>query len=105
MSFPLLLTLANLDSSIHAVESQLDRLGAGLHVNEEHLIQTMQSACQQGTMLSQQIHAERPDARWSDREDLEELIQELKAAAEERINQQRRARLLDLAGELDAGRV
>lgn len=105
MPFPLLSTLAELDTSTEAIESQLDLLEAALQVSEERLIQTFQAACQTATRLTQQIHAERPDAHWSDRASLEQLIQELKAAADERLNQQRRARVLDLANELDSGRV
>lgn len=105
MSFPLLVTLSDLDSNVEAVESQLDRLYAALPVNEERLVQSFQTANRQATILSQQIEAERAGARWNDRASLEHLIQELKAAAEEKVNQKRRARLLDLANELDAGRV
>jgi len=105
MSFPLHSTLAELDGNVQAIEYQLDRLAAGLPVNEEQLIQTFQAACQTVTRLDEQIHSERSDAQWADRSALEHLVQELKAAAEERLNQQRRARLLDLAAELDSGRV
>ncbi len=105
MSSPIQLMLADLDTSLQAVESQLDRLGAGLPVLEERLAQTFQEACQHARALSGLIQAERPDAQWTDRAALEQLIEELKAAALERRNQQRRARLLELAGELDAGRV
>jgi hypothetical protein len=105
MPFPLFSTLADLDSNTQAIESQLDRLQAGLQVNEEKIVQAFQTACQTAAKLTQQIHAERPDAHWTDRVSLEQLIQELKAAADEKLNQQRRARILDLVNELDSGRV
>ncbi len=105
MSFPLPVTLSDLDSNVAAVESQLDRLYAALPVSDDQLIQSFQTANHQATILSHRILAERADAHWSDRASLEHLIQELKAAAEEKRNQQRRARLLDLATELEAGRV
>ena len=42
---------------------------------------------------------------WSDRQSLEGAIQQLEAAAHERVNQQRRDKLLDLANELEGGTV
>ena len=105
MSFPLLSTLADLDRSLQVAEEQLERLGAGLDVNEQQLSRAIIGACDHAASLTDLIHAERPSAQWQDRASLEALILELKAAEDARRNQQRRSRLLELASELDAGRV
>jgi len=96
--------LADLDSSVQAVQIQLDRVGAGIDVGEELLTQAVIDARGHAVSLRNLISAESADAQWSDRESLGELIQELTAAAEARRIQQH-ARLLELASELDAGRV
>jgi len=105
MSSPIQLVLADLDNNVQALEYQFDCLAAGLAVDEHRVIQALQSASQLAMMLSKLIGAERPGAQWNDRGELEKLIQELQAAAEAKRNQQRSDRLLELANELDAGRV
>ncbi len=105
MSSPLSSVLAQLDESLRAVQNQLDCLGAGLEVNENQLSQAIESACRHSTALGGLILAERPDANWDDRGALENLIQQLEVAAQARRNHQRRTTLVELANELDAGRV
>ena len=105
MSSSLLSTLANLDDSAHTVEVQFDRLEAALPVNEDQLTPAIREACRHALLLSNLVREERPNAQWTDRASLDELIRELQAAAEARKNQQRRDRLFDLASELDTGRV
>ncbi len=105
MSSPFLLALSDLDGSLKAAEAQLACLGASLPVNEELLVQVWQDACQRATALSDLVRAERPNAQWDDRTALDELVHELKTAAEAKRDQERRARLLELADALEAGRV
>lgn len=97
--------LAKLDSSLEAVQLQVDCLRAGLEVNDDQLRQSLTDARQQAAALREMIRAERPDATWVDRKALEQLLQELEIAAKARGNQQRRTKLQQLANELDAGRV
>ena len=105
MSSPLFSILANLDSSARSAEDQLDRLHAGLEVNEQLLIQSIRDACQQAASLSEVIRSEQPEAEWNDRGSLENLILELTEAAEARRIKELQERLLHLAGELEAGRI
>ena len=56
-------------------------------------------------MLCDPIHAERPDADWKYRRALDPMIHAWKVAKARRNQEQRRAKLLDLANELDAGRI
>ncbi len=105
MASPVSSTLTQLDDSVRAWQSQLDRLQAALEVDDEQLRRSLAKACQQAATLCDLVRAERPDAQWRDRKDLDQLIQDLEHAAEERRNQQRRSRLLELADELNAGSV
>ena len=105
MSFPLWSILEKLDDSLRTVQSQVDGLGAALEVDDEQVSQTLMDAWHQVVRLRDLIFAERPEADWSDREALQKLIHELEIAAQARRDQQCRTRLLNLANELDAGRV
>ncbi len=107
MSSPFSSVLEKLDSSLHVVRLQIECLEAGLELNEDQLSRSLTDARQHAAMLRDMVRAERPDATWTDRRALAELIQELEAqiAAEARRNQQRRDRLLELADELDNGTI
>jgi len=105
MSSPFSPALTKLDGSLQTIQSQLDCLRAGLEVNADQLSHSLTDARQHAATLRDLIRAERPDASWIDRMALDQLIHELEIAAEARRNEQRRTKLLDLANELDAGRV
>lgn len=97
--------LAKLDDSLRPLQSNLDRLQAGLEVSDAELFHSLQEAQRNAAAVRDLILAERSDLTWSDRESLQDVIHQLEAAARERINQQRRSKLLDLAKELEAGTV
>jgi hypothetical protein len=97
--------LAKLDASLQPFQSQLERLQAGLEVSDAELFHSLERAQQGAAAVRDLILAERPDSNWSDRESLEQVIQQLEDAARERVNQQRRDKLLELANELEAGTV
>jgi hypothetical protein len=105
MPSPFASALTKLDGSLLAIQSHLDMLQAGLDVNDGQLNQSMSDARHHAASLRDLIRAERPDAKWTDRKSLEHLIHELEIAAKARRNQQRRAKLLELASELDNGLV
>lgn len=105
MSSPFLSELTKLDSSLRTLQTQVDRARAGLEFDEDQLKLTLVEARQQGAALRELIRAENAEATWSDREALEHLILALEIAAEERRKQQRRTKLLDLAGALEAGGI
>lgn len=76
-----------------------------MEFDEEQLARCLNDACQNSTILSDLLQAERPDVTWTDRAALDELIEQLEIAATARRIEQLRVRLLELAEELDAGRV
>lgn len=107
MSSPLSSTLEKLDGSLHTIYSEIDCLGASLEANDDRLIRSLADARQHAAALRDLVRVERPDARWTNRKALDELIHELEVeiAAKAKRNQQRRDKLLALANELDAGKV
>jgi hypothetical protein len=105
MSSPFSHALRKLDDSLQNIQARLDCLGAALEADEDQLNHSLTCAGQHGAILRDLIRAERPDANWSDRRSLEQLIHELETSAEASRQQQRRTKLLELANELDAGRV
>lgn len=97
--------LAKLDASLQPLQFQLDRLQAGLEVSDAELFHSLEEAQQNASAVRDLILAEHSDLSWSDRGSLEQVIQQLEAAAREQVNQQRRNKLLELANELEAGTV
>lgn len=105
MSSPFWSALGKLDSSVHTIQSQIDCLRAALEIDEAKLSQNLMQARRDGALVRDLIRAERADAKWNDRPELEMLIHDLEIAAQERRNQQRRTKLMDLASELEVGKV
>ncbi|MFZ0704237.1 MAG: hypothetical protein WAM71_01450 [Candidatus Korobacteraceae bacterium] len=103
MSSPFSSALGRLDESLQNIRSQLDQLGAALEVNSEQLNNMLADAWVHGEALRDLIRAERPDVKWADRESLGQVVQNLEAAIQR--NQERRAKLLGLAAELEVGSV
>ena len=105
MSSPFFSELTKLDGSLRTIQVQVERLRSGSGDDEEQLKQSIADARQHASVLRDLIRAENADAKWSDREALEQLILALEIAADEKRVQQRRTKLLELANELEAGSV
>jgi len=105
MYSPFSSALIKLDGSLQAIQSQLDSLRAGLEIDDAQLSQSLMEARQHAATLRDLIRADRPDATWNDRNTLDQLVRELDIAAKARRDELRRTKLLELATELDAGRV
>ncbi len=107
MSSPFSSAWETLDDSLLAIHSQIDSLGAGLDVNDDRLIRSLRDARQHAAHLRDLVRAERPDAQWTDREALRQLVRELELelAAKAKRNQERRTKLLELATQLEIGSV
>lgn len=107
MSTPFSSALAQLDSSLDTVHTQINCLEAALEVNDDRLIHSLTDARRHAAKLRDLLRAHRPDAQWDSRRALGQLIQELELeiAAKAKRTQQRREKLLGLADELDAGSV
>ena len=105
MGSPFRSALAKLDDSVQNLEHQLGCLRGGLDVGDDQLWQALNDSHQSAAALREMVRAERPDADWSDRATLEILIQHLECEAQAKRDEQRRARLFELANELDAGAV
>jgi hypothetical protein len=103
MPSPFSSALAKLDDSLQSIRGQLDQLGAAMEVNNEQLNNLLADAWVHGEALRDLIRAERPDAKWMNRESLGQLVQNLEVAILR--NHERRARLLGLAAELEVGAV
>jgi hypothetical protein len=67
-------TLANLDSSIEALELQLASLRAALDCNDQQVTASLTNADHHAATLRDLIRAQRPDAHWMNRGDLDQLI-------------------------------
>ena len=105
MSSPISSALEKLDGSLLALQSEVDCLRAGLEVSDEQLGQRLVEARDHATAVRDLINAERAGARWGNREALNQLIFELETAAQEKVNEERRTRLLELASEFEAGSI
>ncbi|HSY11210.1 MAG TPA: BON domain-containing protein [Verrucomicrobiae bacterium] len=105
MSSRLFSALTQLDRSLQDVQVQVDWLRAGLEVGDDDLQNSLADAYQKAIAVRDLVRAERPNASWSDRPALEQLMQDLEREAQVRLTEQRRARLLALADELNAGSV
>lgn len=105
MSSRLFSALEQLDQSLQDVQVQVDWLHAGLEVGDDDLQASLADAHQKAVAIRDLVRAERPNANWSDRTALERLLHDLEREAQVRLTEQRRARLLDLAEELNAGTV
>lgn len=105
MGSPFRSALAKLDDSVQNLEYQLGCLRGGLDVADDQLWQALDETNQSAAALRGMILAERPDADWSDRNSLELLIQHLEWEAQAKRDEQRRKKLFELAGELDAGSI
>jgi hypothetical protein len=105
MSSPFWSALRKLDDSVHAVQFHVDALRAGLEIDDAKLSHSVMQARRDHSLLQDLIRAERPDAWWNNRSELEMLIHDLEIAAHQRRDEQRRMKLLDLAGEFEAGSI
>lgn len=105
MASPFWSALGRLDTSVKTIQSQVDRLRAALEVDDAELSRGLTEAHRDAALLRDLIFAERADAHWTDRAELDLLIHDLEVAAQEKRNQQRRAKLAELAGELEAGKI
>ena len=96
--------LAKLDESIRVLETQVNRVGAGLDVARDEFVQNVNEARQHADAVREALCAQDPDVKWTNRESLDDWIRELKGAEAGR-NQQRIKKLLDLAEELNGGTI
>jgi hypothetical protein len=105
MGSPFRSALEQLDESLQTIEDQMGSLHGGLEVTENQLWETMDRAQQSATTLRELIYEQRPDANWTNREDLLLLIDELEREAATQVVEARRQKLIDLADELNAGTI
>jgi hypothetical protein len=103
MPSPFSSALGRLDESLQSVRYEVEQLGAALEVDNEQLNNLLADAWLHAETLRGLIHAGHPDAKWVDRESLGKVVQDLDIAIQR--NQERRAKLLSLATQLEAGAV
>jgi HAMP domain-containing protein len=105
MSSPFFSELTKLDASLRVIQAQVDRLRSGFEDDSDQLKQNITEASGHASALRGLIHAQDANSKWSDREALEHLILALEIASDEKRVEQRRRKLLELAGELEAGSI
>lgn len=105
MSSPISSALEKLDGSLLALQSEVDCLKAGLEVSDEQLSQRLAEARQHAVTVRDLVRGERADAKWGDRKALDLLILDLEVAAQAKVSEERRTRLLELAAEFEAGTI
>ena len=105
MGSPFRSALEQLDESLQAIEYELGCLHGGLELGEDQLWESMDRAQQSAAALRELIHEQRPDANWRNREDLLLLIDDLEQEAATQVMEARRQKLIDLADELNVGKV
>ena len=105
MGSPFRSALEQLDESLQTIEDQMGSLHGGLEVTENQLWEAMDRAQQSASTLRELIYEQRPDANWTNREDLLLLIDDLEREAATQVIEARRQKLIDLADELNAGTI
>jgi hypothetical protein len=104
-SSPFRSALGQLDESLQTIEYQMGSLHGGLEVTDDQLWESMETAQQSAATLRELILDQRPDANWVNREDLLLLIDDLEQEAATQVIEVRRQKLIDLADELNAGKI
>ena len=97
--------LASLDDSLSLPYASVGELKAAKSVDVEEVIQQLKAAAESGRELRTLILSELPAATWENREELGALIEEIQKRQYARNLEQLRARLLELASELEGGEI
>ncbi|MGA2905957.1 MAG: energy transducer TonB [Candidatus Korobacteraceae bacterium] len=97
--------LAALDDSLSLPCASVGELKAAKPVDVEEVIQQLKMAAESAHDLRALISSELPGATWENREELDALIEEMRMREQARKLEQLRARLLDLATDLERGEI
>ena len=97
--------LASLDDSLTLPQESLGKLDAGLLIDVAEVIEQLNRAAESGRMVRELVLSELPDASWDNRAELDALLEKIEKINEAREIEQRRARLMALATELERGSI
>jgi len=97
--------LAPLNDGLTLFCESLGRLKTGQPVNVEEVIEQLKMAAESSRNLHDSVLSEMPEACWKDQAELDTILEEIQERAQARELEQRRARLLALAAELEGGRI
>jgi protein TonB len=97
--------LASLDDSLTLPNESLGKLDAGLLIDVAEVIEQLNRAAESGRMVRELVLSELPDASWDNRAELDALLEKIEKINEAREIEQRRARLMALATELERGSI
>jgi len=98
-------TITSLNESLAALQGSLTKLRAAKSVDVTELIDQLKAAAESSRNLRALVLSEMPEASWQGREELENIVEEISRRIEARNLEQRRSRLLALAGELERGTI
>ena len=98
-------TIASLDDSLTVLSESLEKLKAARSVNITEVIEQLKTAAESARNLRALVSAELPEAKWQNREELDDLMAEIQKRVEARNIEQLRSRLLAMAAELERGTI
>jgi len=98
-------TIASLDDSLTVLSESLEKLKAARSVNITEVIEQLKTAAESARNLRALVSAELPEAKWQNREELDDLMAEIQKRVEARNIEQLRTRLLTMAAELERGSI
>jgi len=97
--------LASLDRSLAGLRDSLGQLRAAKAVNITEVTEQLRRAVNSSGIVRELVLSELPEASWESRVELDTLVGEIQKILDARALEQLRARLLDLATELDRGSI
>ena len=97
--------LKSLNDSVAPLSENLAKLAAAKPVDIEEIIAQVKAANESARAVRERLSSELPEASWASREELEALIDEAQRSFLAKTTEQRRARLLAVANELEGGTI
>lgn len=98
-------TINSLNDSLSALHGSLTKIKAAKSVEVAEVIEQLKTAAESSRNLRALVLAELPEASWQNREELDAIVEEISRRIEARNIEQKRARLLTMASQLERGSI
>ena len=98
-------TRASLDDSVALLGKSFEQLKAANTVDMTEIVEQLKVASESARNLRALISTEAPNASWKTRPELESLLKDIEKKVEVRAIEEQRARLKNLAAELERGTI
>jgi|SRR5271166_2905817 len=98
-------TITSLNDSLAVLYESVEKLKAAQSVNIEEVIEQLKIAAESSRDLHDSVLSEMPEASWENQVELDTILEEIQKRVQARELEQRRARLLALADELEQVRI